>query len=470
MAHPIRILLIAAIFVVGALVSSSQTPILPELPKGKIVEKVDIAADTSQSYAVYLSAIYDPAKKFPIVYCFDPGGRGAEAVEKFRAAAEKYGYIVVGSNNSRNGLDAKTLSTIVNTLWDETHRRFSIDDKRVLAAGLSGGARVASSVANACGCIFGVIGSGAGFSDGVAINEKLPFLFFSTIGYNDFNYPEIVGLTKKLAAAHATYRVEMFDAAHQWLDEPLSFEALGWFEIREMKAGRREKDDRLVEELFQARVHRADAFLAEKKVMEAYSSYAGIVDDFSQWRDVSPFAVKVSSIASSSEYKQALKAEIEQINLQQQFTGELFALGEKMRGGEEKIDARSQIRQKVSELTKSSDDTVDSPKRRVARRVLNGVFVSSLETASRFEREGKPKFALDQLDLAGEIFPKNAGVLYSKARILALQGDKKKAIDALTKALELGLKDPNRIKNEKAFETLKTDERFVKLVAGLKQT
>jgi len=467
---PIRFLFPGLLLVLGTVAAVSQTPADGDLAKGKTIEKVVVAADASQSYSLYLPSAYDPSKKFPIVYCFDPGARGAEAVEKFRAAAEKFGYIVVGSNNSRNGLDSKTLSNILNTLWDETHRRLSIDDKRVLAAGLSGGARVASSVANACGCMFGVIGSGAGFSDGVAINEKLPFLFFATIGYNDFNYPEIVGLSKKLAAARVTYRVEAFDAAHQWLDEPLSFEALGWFEIREMKGGRRDKDDALIDELFQARVRRADGFAAEKKVLEAYSSYTGIVDDFKQWHDVSPFADKARAIASSPEYKQALKAETDQINLQQQVTGEFFALGEKLRDDEARMDARSQLRHKVSELTASSNDPADTPKRRVARRTLNEVFVSSAEAASRFEHDGKLALALDKLDMASEVFPKNAGVVYSRARIFAMQGDKKKAIDALNKAIELGLKDTARIKSEKAFETLKADDRFIKLLAGLKQT
>jgi len=237
-----------------------------------------------------------------------------------------------------------------------------------------------------------------------------------------------------------------------------------------MKGGRRDKDDALIDELFQARVRRADGFAAEKKVLEAYSSYTGIVDDFKQWHDVSPFADKARAIASSPEYKQALKAETDQINLQQQFTGEFFALGEKLRDDEARMDARSQLRHKVSELTASSNDPADTPKRRVARRTLNEVFVSSAEAASRFEHDGKLALALDKLDMASEVFPKNAGVVYSRARIFAMQGDKKKAIDALNKAIELGLKDTARIKSEKAFETLKADDRFIKLLAGLKQT
>ena len=171
-------------------------------------------------------------------------------------------------------MDSATLSAILKNVWDDTHRRFSIDERRVLAAGLSGGARVASAFAFSCsGCVFGVIGSGAGFSSGVAISEKLPFLFFGTTEYDDFNYPEMRDLEKKLAAVHVARRIEVFDGTHQWLTESLSIEALAWFELRAMKAGRRVKDDALIEDLFQKRIVRATAYLADKKFLEAYSTY-----------------------------------------------------------------------------------------------------------------------------------------------------------------------------------------------------
>jgi hypothetical protein len=55
-------------------------------------------------------------------------------VARFKDAAEKYGYIVVGSNNSRNG--PQPLSEIVRDLSADTHARFSIDDQRIYLAGL----------------------------------------------------------------------------------------------------------------------------------------------------------------------------------------------------------------------------------------------------------------------------------------------------------------------------------------------
>src|ERR1035438_171664 len=59
--------------------------------------------DASQSYALYLPVNYAPGHPWPVLYCLDPGARGRVPVDRFSKAAEKAGFIVVGSNNSQNG-------------------------------------------------------------------------------------------------------------------------------------------------------------------------------------------------------------------------------------------------------------------------------------------------------------------------------------------------------------------------------
>src|ERR1044072_7311856 len=73
------------------------------IPRGQIVERVEALNDPSQSYALYLPSNYTPNRKWPVLYAVDPGARGRVPVERFKEAAEKYGWIVLGSNNSRNG-------------------------------------------------------------------------------------------------------------------------------------------------------------------------------------------------------------------------------------------------------------------------------------------------------------------------------------------------------------------------------
>src|SRR5438552_19004603 len=70
---------------------------------GQVIPDINCAADASQSYALYLPTNYDTARAWPVIFAFDPGARGRVPVERYQAAAEKYGYIVAGSNNSRNG-------------------------------------------------------------------------------------------------------------------------------------------------------------------------------------------------------------------------------------------------------------------------------------------------------------------------------------------------------------------------------
>ncbi len=466
MIQSIKTLLFMGVVACGALVAAQDVL----LSSGRITDKVVIKDEPSQSYALYLPSSFDPAKKFPIVYCFDPGARGSTAVEKYRAAAEKYGYIAVGSNNSRNGIDLRLLSNVLNNLWADTNQRFPIDTNRTLAAGLSGGARVASLFANSCkGCIFGVIGSVAGPSPDIEISEKLPFIFFGTVGLEDVNFVEFRELEKKLTAAHIAHRIEEFDGGHQWLDESLAAEALGWFELRAMKAGRRPVDKVMIEEQFQARTAGADQNLAERMFLEAYTSLIAIADDFEGWRDVSAVRQKARSLASSAEYKRAQGSDAAQLLAQQKAAGEINSLRATIGNLSLENDPKMLIREKIATLHKKADAAADSPDRRVARRVLNQLFIESIESANyRGDRSSEIYRALETLEIAVAANPKNAQVHFNRARLYCGLGKKKEAIDELSKAVELGFKDADRIKAEKAFEILETDERFIKLVAGLK--
>src|SRR4030081_1330824 len=99
------------------------------------------AGEPNQSYALYLPANYTTEKKWPVLYAFDPGARGKIPAERFREPAEKYGWIIVASNNSRNGPMQPSVDAW-NAMVKDTHARFAIDDDRVYVAGMSGAARL----------------------------------------------------------------------------------------------------------------------------------------------------------------------------------------------------------------------------------------------------------------------------------------------------------------------------------------
>ena len=108
---------------------------------GEIMPEVHYGPDDQWSYACYLPRAYREDRAWPILYCFSPGGNGRQFVEGFAEICEQHGWIVVGSNDSRNGL---LQEDAVEAFWEETHERFAIDDERVYVSGFSGGSRVAT--------------------------------------------------------------------------------------------------------------------------------------------------------------------------------------------------------------------------------------------------------------------------------------------------------------------------------------
>ncbi len=120
----------------SAIVQAQQTPAAAPITTGAVQPSIKVLADASYSYALYLPAKYSPQKPWPLLLAFDPDGVGVDPVKLFQAAAEKYGFIVVGSNNSRNFVDP---SATIRLLWGDVTKRYAIDPHRVYATGFSGG-------------------------------------------------------------------------------------------------------------------------------------------------------------------------------------------------------------------------------------------------------------------------------------------------------------------------------------------
>ena len=102
--------------------------------------------DATQTYALYVPSGYSSARRWSVLFAFDPAARGRVMVEKYRAAAEQYGVVVAASNNSRNGPVAIS-NAAAQAMIRDVSLRFSVDPGRLYLTGLSGGARVAMGIA-----------------------------------------------------------------------------------------------------------------------------------------------------------------------------------------------------------------------------------------------------------------------------------------------------------------------------------
>jgi dienelactone hydrolase len=210
LAHRSVLLLVS----ISCLHAAAQTQKAGDLPVPGQIGMVICGSDATQSYVLYLPPAYTPGKRWPIIYLFDPAGRGRRPVELYKEISERYGFILAGSSNSRNF--SSDQSKAVNAIWEDTHVRLILDEHRSYASGFSGGARVAGAMAmSSRGQIAGVIAHGAGYpSSKAGSKDDLPYFF--AVGNEDFNWPEVVNIRREREAQGSPYRVRVYPGKHQW--------------------------------------------------------------------------------------------------------------------------------------------------------------------------------------------------------------------------------------------------------------
>jgi predicted esterase len=452
-----------------------------DFAKGTVVEKV-ACSDGKHSYALYLPSGYVTTRKWPILYCFDPAARGSLPVNRFKGAAEKFGWIVVGLNDSRNGPIQPAIASLQAT-WDDVHKRFAVDDNRAYFTGFSGGSRVASRVALTCGCAAGVIGCGAGFPEGVVPAKEsaqasspegqakvaVRFPYFGIVGTDDFNYGEMRELARKLDAFGFANRLAVFEGDHRWPSETQCEEAVAWMEVRAMKDGRRARDEAFLDARFGEQLEAARAAERAGDAPAAFARYRAVVEDFKGLEDVAPAEAKVREYESSDAVKRALKDEERQLQKQRQDTHEAIALWMAHRSPteENQLTVRSRFRSALRSLDEAGQKPADLPERRVARRTLYSIFAYFIETGMSLREQGKYREAVSYFEAAVEALPRNPWPLYELARAQARDGNTKSAIQSLVKASDLGFANAKDLAENPDWAPLRSDPGFKALVESV---
>lgn len=349
-----------------------------ELPKGEIIDSVTCAADASQSYSLYIPSNYTPGTSATLLLAFDPRARGRTPVERYQQAAEAYGYIVAGSNNSRNGSWEVSIAA-VRAMLNDVGARFNINQKRIYTAGMSGGARVAMQFALASnGQFAGVIASSAGYPDSRP-RKTLPFPVFGTAGTEDFNFLEMRRLDQALKSPH---HVAIFEGSHVWLSTELATEAIEWMEIHAMKSGLRQRDSAIVEKIFAKRLAEAGAMqpgIAQTLALES------ITAQFDGLRDLTAITARITTLRRSKEVKAEAKKEDAILSKEETIMIDIAKNENRLADSVQRDEALRDLRSTLRSLHKQSEAPKDSADRQLARRVLRGISASSARTTKDAE-------------------------------------------------------------------------------------
>ncbi|HEX8188221.1 MAG TPA: hypothetical protein VF586_07720, partial [Pyrinomonadaceae bacterium] len=437
---------------------------------GVVVESVATLRDAGQTYALYLPTSYTPSKRWPVLYCFDPLGRGAVPVKLYGEAAERFGWVVVGSNNSRNGPVAASLEA-ARAMFEDTAARISVDARRVYATGFSGGARQSILIDRLCRhCLAGVIAAGAGYPTTFRPSAPVTFALFGAAGTDDFNFPEMKALDAEMSRLGATHRFESFDGGHAWPPPGLAAAAVEWMELQAVRAGLRPKDEAFAARVWGRRLAEARGLEEASNSYAAYRAFESLAADFRGLRDVSEAEGRCAALGASKEVKAALRDEAEQTGRQSRLAAQLFELAERRRGEfESRAQAAADFRGIVEGLRAKAKAEADTGERRVARRTLGQVTAHFYEAAANLRRQhARPPEVVAALEVASEVAPHSPQIFYELAVAHAANSDKRRSLAALRKASELGFKDADALEKEPALEPLRGEAEYRRLVEEMR--
>ena len=442
----------------------AEKPVFLPSP-GQIVNVV-CASDANQSYALYLPSNYTVTKHWPIIYFFDPGGHGRRPLDLYKDLAETYGFIFAGSNNSRNFSGNE--SQAVNAIWQDTHLRVSLDERRIYTSGFSGGARVAGAMAlSSPGQISGVIAHGAGYP--IRHNSTDKLLYFFAVGDKDFNWPEVVTVGHERERNGLPYRVRVYSGSHQWATASVMEDAVQWLQVRAMQAGDLPRDNAFIDRQFQKLQKEADDAEEAHDALTQLTAYRSMASDFTGLRDVNAATAKLAVLKQSAAVKAALKNEQVEISDQLRIEREISPKLRTYESGDvpDPNALRVEIVQAMNGLKDQAAHAKHEAERLVLQRAFQDMVVEGMENGQQeFEAKhfDKAESCFDLMrQISDDPWP---ALLLAETR--AAMGNKKQALKDLRDAVRRGLKDAEVLESDKQLQVLNKEPDFQKLLAELR--
>ena len=113
-----------SIFLISISILSQEN----RLKKGVILDSIWIDHKPGESFSLYLPTQYEAEKAAPAIFIFEPMARGKVGIQPFIKTAEQYGFILICSNDSKNGPYAANY-TVANNLFPKVFSMLKIDQK-----------------------------------------------------------------------------------------------------------------------------------------------------------------------------------------------------------------------------------------------------------------------------------------------------------------------------------------------------
>lgn len=422
-----------------------------ELPRGVVVSRVEGQTSPGFAFALYLPKAYDPAKPWPVVLCFHPGGNGDYPVRLLAPAAERLGYVLAGSLDSKNGPWEPILKA-QEALWKEVNARIHVDPRRAYATGFSGGSRAALYLALSHPDRFaGVISCGAFWAERKEVPKKSPLALFLLVGNQDFNLFEFTRAQKELDKKGVCHWLEEWDGDHRWPSEALMTEGLEYLHACAMKSGLIPEDRAFLEGLLQARLESAAALAQAGLGVEACRKYRQTAQFFQGLAGAEKASAEAAALAQSP----AVTA--------------WFAMEPKFEDYHQRL-SRAQDSQSLTATLKELKAKGQEPGAvgLSARQLIRMSKLQLHQLTLDFFRQGRYREGAACEEIILDVTPDDPVAAYNLACAYSMMGARKDAVKFLVLAVQSGFKDWASMEKDTDLNNIRKEPGYQEVLSRLK--
>ena len=432
---------------------------------GVVIDSVRVSGAEKETFALYLPSSYRPEVLSPIVFIFHPGGSGSNAVSLFVKAAEKYGYVLVCSNNNKNGPQQQNFD-YANRLFEHIFSNFNIDNNRIYTAGFSGGSRLATAIAVLTKRIQGVIACGSGFPGNVAPVGIENFSYAGIVGDRDMNYMEMKNNKKLLSALGVSNELFTYGIAHQWPTQDQLLVAFDWLQSEAHKKGLVELDRSELVELYQQALKRAELNYDPQNLIRLNERYERAANNFSSFFSVDSIVQKARALRATEAFKtqqrQYTEVLIKEQELADTYTQKLLEEIEKSKPNAQPWEKR------ISKILKQIEETLDHFEKRMFQRIIAQLAVTSYEAA--YSRSDS--LTLQQLMFCFDVWiytaPERPYSYFVQMRNAMTIPDHKLTFNYLERLIASGYKDYRSIANFEPLDPLRNSAEYQEIIQRIK--
>lgn len=454
-----HIVLIILLLISFPLLSQNQETYIA----GEITPMLSCLEDSTQHYALFLPSDYSEKNEWPLILFFEPGARAMLPLEIYSDYADRFGYILACSYNSRNGPN-QPIFDAANAMYNDVSSRFAVDEDRISLAGFSGGARISCLIALTNSKIKEVIGAGAGFPFSDPPEQKITFDYLGIIGTQDMNFQEMVMLDSILDTYSDNHVLVQFPKGHQWPDQHTFLKAFYWLETTSMRKGSIPIENSLVEEIRMDFEKQLDIAEKENKLIDQKLILKNLILLLNGLTNNEEYQERLNKLLASEAYQHAywksMSIRKQELALQKKYIDEFEQISLLSIYPEHEI--------KSENWWKKEFETINSMENRDMVLRLNEFLINgSWEQHFNSMRQKKYDAAIAYLQIFSAGQPEEPSSYYLLAIANASAGNSSEMYRYLNKAIGKGLINPELLTGEAAFSPYQGQKKFQKIVAGL---